>query len=125
MDRGEIGRRGERAAERYLMGRGFRILERNFRARRGEIDLIAEERGELVFVEVRFRRSARYGSPAETVDLRKRRRLVKAAEFYLLRRGLGDVPCRFDLVALRPAGEGRLAVEHCRNAFDREGRAFG
>lgn len=125
MDRAEIGRRGEREAEHYLKERGFCILTRNFHSRRGEIDLIARDGRELVFVEVRYRRSAGYGSPMETVDYRKRRRLVKAAEYYLLRRGASDIPCRFDVIALSPRGDGVLAVEHCRNAFDRDGNPFG
>jgi len=125
VDRGEIGRRGEAVAERYLTRLGYRIVERNFRIRRGEIDLVAIDRDELVFVEVRYRSSSSYGTPSETVDFRKRRRLVRAAELFLLRRGRSEDPCRFDVIALSPSGEGRVSVNHCRNAFDRDGNPFG
>ncbi len=125
MDRGEIGRKSEREAEDYLKKRGFCILARNFRSRRGEIDLIAMDQSELVFVEVRYRRSSGYGTPMETVDFWKRRRIVKAAEYYLLRKGMSHIPCRFDVLALCPGKGGNVDVEHCRNAFDREGNPFG
>ena len=105
MDRGEIGRRGEEYAARYLMGCGFRIVERNFRAKVGEIDIVAVDGDELVFVEVRYRRSAGHGTPAETVGPRKRLRLVRAAALFLQARGASDTPCRFDVVALRPGRE--------------------
>src|SRR5262245_31114000 len=84
------GRRGvghdwERDAERALVAEHYRIVERNYRTRDGEIDLIAEDGGVLCFVEVKGRRSGAFGSPAEAVTLEKQRRIARAAEVYLAR----------------------------------------
>jgi putative endonuclease len=93
------GDRGEERAARFLECRGLRIVARNYRTRQGEIDLVAMDGHVLVFVEVRMRASARFGGGAESVDYRKRSRLVAAARHYLMR--LGREPaCRFDVVSL-------------------------
>lgn len=114
----EIGRYGEAAALRYLTDQGLRLLESNFRCRRGEIDLVMEDHDCIVFIEVRYRRSSRFGTPAETVDRRKRRRLTIAAQFYLqTRHGADRLPARFDVVAIRPDTTG-LHIEWLRNAFE-------
>lgn len=113
-----LGERGERIAERYLTGKGLRILERGYRARCGEIDLIAEEGEELVFVEVKTRTSARFGDPLEAVTPWKRRRILRAASLYLQSRGAWNRPCRFDVMAIRLDSHGGAEVEHVRGAFD-------
>ena len=92
----------ERAAS-FLASRGMRIVERNFRTRFGEIDLIASDGPTLVFVEVRMRSADRFGGSLESIDSRKRSRLVAAANGYLRRIGR-EPPCRFDVVTL-DAGE--------------------
>lgn len=115
--RRRLGNRGEEAAARYLAGRGFRILERGYRARCGEIDLIAREGEDLVFVEVKTRHSLRCGDPLEAVTETKRRRILRAASLYLLSTGSWDSPCRFDLVAVRLGPGGAEEVEHVRAAF--------
>ncbi len=115
--RRRLGDRGEEAAARYLAKRGFRILERGFRARCGEIDLIAREGEDLVFVEVKTRRSLRCGDPLEAVTGTKRRRILRAAALYLQSRGSWESPCRFDLVAVRFGPGGSEEVEHVRGAF--------
>ena len=115
--RKDLGNWGERLAETYLTQKGIRILERCFRVRSGEIDLIGEERGELVFVEVRTRSSGRFGDPLETVGDAKRRRILRAASCYLQSRAAWDRHCRFDLVAVRKGPSGRVEVEHIRDAF--------
>ena len=112
-----LGRAGEEAAARFLISRGYRIHARSFRARVGEIDLVAEEAGTLVFVEVKTRTGLTYGTPAEAVDGRKRSRLLRAAGLYLMRQGLSDHPCRFDVVeVLEGAGHDRR-ITHIRDAF--------
>lgn len=95
---GDLGDRGEEAAEGFLRRRGYVIVERNFRCPLGEIDLIALERGTIVFVEVKTRRTHGFGSPAEAVDRRKQQRLRRAAEVYLNRKRLHDRHARFDVV---------------------------
>lgn len=94
------GRWAEEQAAQYLESRGLRLVARNFRCRAGEIDLVMTDGPMLVFVEVRFRRSDRYGSGAESVTWTKQRRLLAAARVYLARHALGDARCRFDVVSV-------------------------
>ncbi len=115
-DRKEFGRRGERDAERYLKRRGYRILDRNFRAAGAEIDLIATEGGSLVFIEVKARRSVASGTPQEAVDERKQRRIRRAAEIYVARERARDLPIRFDVVAIL-MNEGAAQIELVKDAF--------
>jgi len=114
-----VGHDWEREAERALVAARYRILERNFRTKRGEIDLIAEDGDVLCFVEVKGRLTRTYGSPAESVTLEKQRRIRRAAEFYLLQSGGGNRTCRFDVVSIDARSgdpEGRVTI--FRNAFD-------
>ena len=106
----------ERLAEKRLTEAGYRILERNFRARPGELDFVAEENGVLCFVEVKGRRGLGYGTPAEAVTAEKRRRIFRTAEAWLARERRADAPCRFDVVAILEA-EGGPRVEILRDAF--------
>ena len=99
-DRISTGKRGEEIALRHLEKNGYHILERRFRTRFGEIDLIADEGGDLVFVEVKTRTGRSFGSPEEAVDQRKQRRLVRLASAYLQKRHWEDRSCRFDVVAV-------------------------
>ncbi|MDX1655639.1 MAG: YraN family protein [Candidatus Competibacteraceae bacterium] len=93
------GRTGEDLAVRYLQDQGLKMVTRNYRCRCGEVDLIMRDGPALVFVEVRLRRSSRYGTPAETVTARKQTRLIRTAQFYLQTTRSQD-PCRFDVVAI-------------------------
>ncbi len=106
------GAGAEDQAARFLASRGLTIVERNFRTRLGEIDLVAREGATLVFVEVRYRASGGYGGALESVTGAKRARIVAAANQYLARLG-AEPPCRFDVVALE---EG--APQWIRAAFD-------
>jgi len=110
-----VGADKERLACAYLGSRGLRLLERNYRCRRGEIDLVMREADTLVFVEVRFRASSRFGTPAETVDLQKQRRLAAAASHYL-QQNPNNLPCRFDVIALSGANR----IDWIRSAFNVE-----
>jgi putative endonuclease len=110
--RAETGRRGEDLAAAFLSAKGLAIVERNFRAKVGEIDIVARDGEELVFVEVRARAGRGFGGAAASVDAGKRRRLVRAARVWLAARGW-DGPCRFDVVTL---DAGRL--EHLPAAFE-------
>jgi len=94
------GRDPEAAALAHLRRQGLRLISRNYRAPHGEIDLILQDGQTLVFVEVRFGRVARFGSPADTVDGRKPRRLRATAEHYLQADGDCNRPCRFDIVSI-------------------------
>jgi putative endonuclease len=119
-DRNRLGQAGEDAAAAHLEGQGFRILERRFACRLGEVDLIAEEGACLCFVEVRARRPGPV-RPFETVGVRKQRRVVAAALEYLSQRGIaavGERAMRFDVVEVNVARDGAVSVELCRNAFE-------
>lgn len=104
----------EEQAARYLEKEGYRIIERNYRIRSGEIDLIAMDGRYLVFVEVKFRRDEKKGSPLEAVDSRKQRVIFRTAQMFLKTKGYGfHVPCRFDVVGI----EGGRII-HVKNAFE-------
>lgn len=104
-ERRRFGDRGEALAETYLRAKGFLILGRQLHAGRlGEIDLLARDRGEIVFVEVKARRDRRYGPPEEAVTAAKLARLRAAAEAILLARGWSDRPHRLDAVAVDLTG---------------------
>jgi putative endonuclease len=92
------GDAGEARAAEYLAGRGLRLIERNFRVKGGEIDLICRDGATTVFVEVRRRKNADFGGAAASITLTKQRRLILAARHWLLRHG--EVPCRFDAVLI-------------------------
>jgi putative endonuclease len=109
------GQRAEDIALEFLQRQGLELIERNYRCRYGEIDLIMEDGRAVVFVEVRFRGSLRFGGPLESVDRRKQEKLLITAALFLKARQL-DRPARFDVAALSPEG-GELAVEWVRDAF--------
>ncbi len=108
---------GEDAAARYLESRGFRVLERNWRSRSWELDLVCRQGDTLVFVEVKTRGTGSLGTPADALNRAKMTSLAKAASLYLSEKGLWDVPCRFDLVAVMQSPDG-LDVTHYPDAFD-------
>ncbi|MCU0735170.1 MAG: YraN family protein [Methylotetracoccus sp.] len=101
------GRDAEDRVLSFLERQGLRCLTRNFRSRYGEIDLVMDERGTVVFVEVRYRGASRYGGPLESIDARKRARLTATAQWYLCSQRITG-PARFDVVGVEP-----LANETC------------
>ena len=109
---------GENAAEAYLVARGAKVRERNFRTRAGEIDLIVELDGCIVFVEVKRRSTPRLGRPAEAVTPAKRRKIIQCAKIYAAMHHLMDARLRFDVVELTPGH-----VNHIPAAFDTTGMA--
>ena len=113
-----LGRRGEEFAERHLASQGYRILERRYRTRAGEIDFIAEDGATLVFVEVKTRSSLAFGRPSEAVGSRKRARIAAAASLYLAFRGGPERSCRFDVVEVLESGGGAPRVRLIRDAFE-------
>ncbi len=96
-----IGQNAERQAEIFLQRRGLKLLERNYRSRFGEIDLIMRERDALIFVEVRSRQLNNFGTPAITITYQKQQKLLKTAQIYLQRHDLGEkISCRFDVIEI-------------------------
>ncbi|UCC69750.1 MAG: YraN family protein [Armatimonadota bacterium] len=114
----ELARIGEDHAARYLRSRGYRVLERNFRARSGEVDIIAEQKDSLVFVEVKARSSNEFGEPREAVTGWKQRRIVNAARAYIARGG-DERSVRFDVVEVFLTPEGGVGrIELIPHAFE-------
>jgi putative endonuclease len=119
-DRKELGIRGEDEAARLLKNEGYKILERNYRCRFGEIDIVAKEGDTIAFVEVKTRGSEEFGSPKEALDARKRRHITRASMDYLNRqRRSGEAHIRFDVVTVEKKGD-RFATELIKNAFEAE-----
>ncbi len=109
-----VGAAYEERACAYLVSNGYGILARNFSMRGGELDIVAKKDGLIVFVEVRYRADDAHGDPLETVTPRKIRRVCKTAQYYLVKNGYpGDVPVRFDVIAVN--GE---KLNHIENAFE-------
>jgi len=113
----QFGKKSERLAAEYLKLKGYRIIETNYRCPVGEIDIIAREKGTLVFVEVKARRSSRFGSPKGAVTPAKQRKISMAALDYLKRSGQDDARARFDVVAI-DTEMGRPDIEVVKNAFE-------
>jgi putative endonuclease len=114
--RGRLGDAGEAAAERWLRRAGLVIVARRFRARCGEIDLIARDGPVVVFIEVKTRTQSVYGRPAEAVTAVKRGRIARVASVFLARSGWGEKACRFDVVEVVPVGAD-WRVTHLTDAF--------
>ena len=100
INRRRVGSKGEDEAAAFLEKQGIKILERNFRTRTGEIDIVAQDGGVLVFVEVKYRSCDRYGDALEAVDRRKLIQIKKTAREYLYRRNTGPVRIRFDVIGI-------------------------
>jgi len=115
----EQGNRFEDIAADWLQQQGLRLLQRNYRTRCGEIDLIMLEQRFLVFVEVRSRANPCYGGAAATVDWRKQRRILRSAEAYLKQNTkFKDLPCRFDVLAFEPPqSPGEQRINWIKDAF--------
>lgn len=114
------GKAAEDRACKHLRAGGLKLLTRNYRCRGGEIDLVMRDGPEIVFVEVRFRGGGRFGSAAETIDRRKRLRVIGAARHYLQSHpDSRNRPCRFDVVAIDGAG-GAADLDWIRDAFQAE-----
>lgn len=109
----QTGASYEIKAEEYLIEKGYRILERNFQNRSGEIDIIAKDGECFCFIEVKYRTTNDFGSPFEAVDIRKQKQIRKIAEYYLMKQKLNEwTPCRFDVIGF--VGE---EMTHIENAF--------
>jgi putative endonuclease len=117
-----IGRRGEELAADFLRRQGYRIRETNARCRLGEIDIVADTPGDgeklLVFIEVKTRRGAAFGSPLEAVTISKQQRLTRLAQAYLQQNPrLSERVCRFDVIGIVIPREGEPSIDHIPSAF--------
>jgi len=113
------GRRAEELAAEFLRTRGCEILHSNYRRRLGELDIVARAGGVLIIAEVRTRASRAYGGAAASVDHRKQRRITRAAQQLLQqRRGLAELPVRFDVIVVSDPCGPAPAIEWLQHAFD-------
>ncbi len=113
MNRRKVGNDYEKLAANYLEARGYEILEYNFYTRTGEIDLIAKQGIYLVFVEVKYRKDASAGHPFEAISIHKQRSISRSALYYMKKKGLSEMPIRFDVVGI--LGE---EIKLIQNAFE-------
>jgi putative endonuclease len=113
----ERGSRGEDQAVDFLLEKGYRVLQRNYRYGNGEIDIVAVDGITLVFVEVKLRSTDAFGDPEEAVTPRKQRQIRMAAEGYLTEHAIEDCECRCDVIAIRAPRGGHASIRHIENAF--------
>ena len=112
-----MAEKGRNLAASFLRKSGYSIREINFRCPIGEIDIVAKEKGELVFVEVKTRKSSQLGYPEQAVGIRKQRKMSQLALWYLQEKKLADVNARFDVVAILMLPSGN-EIRLIKNAFD-------
>ena len=118
LKRKELGDRGEEIATNFLKKQGYRIIERNYQFRMGEVDIVAREAETIVFVEVKARRSADFGLPEEALSYDKRRRLTRLALGYLAYHKIKDKNCRFDVVSILMDEDRVKDIRLIKNAFE-------
>ena len=117
MDTTILGRQGEDAAAAFLQDHGYEILARNFRTPRGEIDIIARWEQSVIFVEVKTRRTERFGRPAAAVGYQKQQKIIQSARWFLRQRHLEECLCRFDVLEVYAAGK-NWRFRHLQGAFE-------
>ncbi|MBQ7976794.1 MAG: YraN family protein [Clostridia bacterium] len=113
-DKQKIGRLGEDAACEYLRSKGYRVIQKNFLCKTGEIDVICIKDGCTVFVEVKTRKNSNYGTAAEFVDYRKQQKIKRAAMYYIKN---ADADMRFDVVEVYHNNGVVVEINHIENAF--------
>ena len=114
----KLGPAGENQAAVFLQAHGYKILERNYRKYRGEIDIIALHQGTLCFIEVKTRQSSDYGSPLEAVTIQKQKQIIKLALYYLQEHNIPHPQVRFDVVSLDKTLALQNQIQLIKNAFD-------
>ncbi len=115
--RQRLGKSGEEKIAKYLKRNGYSIIIKNYRCKLGEIDIIAKDGSDLVFIEVKTRSGLSHGSPAEAVNKRKQRQISRAAQCYLAEQQLFDSPARFDVISVL-SNNSNHHIDHICNAFD-------
>ncbi|NNG27363.1 MAG: YraN family protein [Ignavibacteriaceae bacterium] len=115
----ELGKKGEAIAGELLIGKGYEILERNYRYGHGEIDIVAKDPsdGYTVFIEVKARQNLEYGEPEYAITKNKQKQIKKIAELYLFDKEIIEMKCRFDVITVLLQGKGKPIINHYENAF--------
>lgn len=114
MNNFEKGRLGEEIAFKYIVSNGGDVIEKNYRTKMGEIDLIVRTNNELVFVEVKSRSNINYGYPSESVNYKKKRKIINVAKYYILENSLDNLSIRFDVIEVY---FNEKKINHIKNAF--------
>ena len=114
----KIGGKGEALAVEFLKQHNYRVIERNFRCKSGEIDIIAQDKDSFCFIEVKTRSTGQFGSGFDAITSSKQRKLVKAALWYCAMHDRAHVPMRFDIVAVQYSSSGSPCLELLKDAFD-------
>lgn len=116
-----IGNLGEEAAVKAIKKQGYKVIERNYRTKMGEIDIIAKDGDYTCFIEVRLRKNNNFGSPADTIDMRKQQKIIRTAKYYAMAKKIYDCPMRFDAVLINADAKGgkltNIKTEIIKNAF--------
>lgn len=113
----KTGMLGQNEAERYLTNKAYRIIEKNYRAKTGEIDLIARDGDYIVFIEVKYRNNLQFGLPREAVNAQKQRRIRRTAQHYITVHQIHNQDFRFDVMDILNEN-GQLQITHITNAFE-------
>lgn len=117
--RQEVGAKGEKLAVKFLKRKGYKIVQRNYRCKLGEIDIIAKQDKTIVFVEVKTRQTQEFGAPQYAVTSAKRSQISRVALWYIKEKGFVEQACRFDVIAITFSPESRKPkIEHIENAFE-------
>jgi putative endonuclease len=114
----ELGKEGEAIAVQYLIERGYKIINRNFRSQQGEVDIIMKDGDLLVFVEVKSYSIGSFGTPLGAVGKSKKLSIIHAARTYLLKNNIKNVNCRFDVLAIYRSWTGLTNFDHIKDAFN-------
>ena len=108
-----LGKTGEEIGTKYLIKNGYRIIIRNFRCRQGEIDIIAQDKNEIVFIEVKTRKNTNYGYPIDAVDKRKQKHILNASKYYIYINKLEKKNIRFDVIEIYK--KDKFYINHIKN----------
>lgn len=112
-----LGKIGEEQAAQHILKKGYTIVQRNYRTCLGEIDIIAKDRDELVFIEVKTRATTRFGLPEEAVSYQKQQKITRTARCFISRYALWQTACRFDVITVDMSEPNRPAIHHICHAF--------
>jgi putative endonuclease len=115
----QSGDEGEEITAEYIVGKGYEIIDRNYRYGKGEIDIIAKdpETGETVFIEVKSKKNLEFGDPVYSVTKNKIKQIKRMAELYLYDKEIDEIDCRFDVITVLLRGKQKPIIEHYINAF--------
>ena len=114
--RHELGKKGEDAVSNYLIQNGYKILERNYFCKIGELDIVAMDKDEFVFIEVKTRSQNKFGNPADAVDKNKKSHIYYTAEYYVAKAGIENRKMRFDVIEVKEKGE-NVYINQIKNAI--------